>query len=47
VKFQVLSAVSMKINVFWDVAPYSLIKLTDVSKALTLSIIRAMEAVST
>jgi hypothetical protein len=29
--FQVLSAASMKMAVFWDVAPYSLVEFTDVS----------------
>jgi hypothetical protein len=49
VRFQVLTATSMKFRVFWDVAPCSHVKLTDVSEVLTASIIRAvallMEAV--
>jgi hypothetical protein len=40
----------MKMTVFWDVAPYSLVKFTDVSEVLAAPIIRAiilmMEAVS-
>jgi hypothetical protein len=32
---------------FWDVAPCSLVEITDVSQVLTASIIRAMETVGT
>jgi hypothetical protein len=31
----------MKMTVFWDVAPCSMIKLTDVSEVLTAFIVRA------
>jgi hypothetical protein len=40
--FQVLTAASMKMAVFWDVALCSLVKVTDVSEVLSASIIRAM-----
>jgi hypothetical protein len=38
-RFQVLMAVSMKITVFWDVAPLSLVEVgyIDVSELLTAS----------
>jgi hypothetical protein len=39
--FQVITAMSMKMNVFWDVAPYSLVE-TDVSEVLSASINRTM-----
>jgi hypothetical protein len=35
--FKVLTAASMKVTVFWDIAPYSLV---DVSEIGTVSIIR-------
>jgi hypothetical protein len=41
VKFQVLTAASMKIAVFWVVAPKSLVEVNDVSEVLA-AIIRAM-----
>jgi hypothetical protein len=31
----------MKITAFWDIAPYSLAKFTNLSEVLTASIIRA------
>jgi hypothetical protein len=47
-RFQVLTAVSMKMTVFWDVVPCSLAKFTDISEVLTAFIISLMtEAVST
>jgi hypothetical protein len=42
VRFQVLTAASMKIMAFWDIAPRSLVKLTDVSEVRTAFFIRAM-----
>jgi hypothetical protein len=42
VRFQVLTAASMKFRLFWDVAPCSHVKLTDVSAVLTADITRAM-----
>jgi hypothetical protein len=36
---QILTAASMKMAVFWDVAPYSLVKFTDVSQVHAVSII--------
>jgi hypothetical protein len=41
VRFQVLTAVNMKMTVFWDVAPVVWWKFTDVSDVLTASVIRA------
>jgi hypothetical protein len=41
VRFQVLTAASVKMAVFWNVAPCRLVKLTDVSETLM------MEAAST
>jgi hypothetical protein len=35
VRFQVLTATSMKITVFWDVAPCSLVEIDLVSEVLT------------
>jgi hypothetical protein len=43
-RFQILTATSMKMAVFWDVAPCSLVILTDVSEEFTVLM---MEAVST
>jgi hypothetical protein len=40
--FQVRTAKSMKMAVFWDAAPSSLVILTDVSEELSASIVRAM-----
>jgi hypothetical protein len=40
-RFQVFMAGSMKVNVFLDVAPCSMVEVTDVSEILTASIIRA------
>jgi hypothetical protein len=31
----------LKVTVFWDVAPCSIVKITDVSEVLTASIVRA------
>jgi hypothetical protein len=42
VGFEVLTAVSKKMAVFWVVAPCSLAKFTNVSEVLAASIIRAM-----
>jgi hypothetical protein len=42
VRFQVLTAWSMKIVVFWDVAPCSLVEVYRRSQVLAASIIRAM-----
>jgi competence protein ComGF len=42
VRFEVPTAVSLKMAVFWVVAPCSLVKFTDVSEVLTVFIIRAM-----
>jgi hypothetical protein len=36
----------MKMTVFWDVAPCSLVKFTDVSEMLAASIIRAIQGSS-
>jgi hypothetical protein len=49
VKLQVLTAASMKIRAFWDVALCSLVEYTDVSEVCTVSIMTAlmMEAVHT
>jgi hypothetical protein len=41
VRFEVLTAASVKIAVFWVVAPCSLVEATDVSEVLAASIIRA------
>jgi hypothetical protein len=41
-RFQVLTATSMKMTVFCDVAPCSLVETDDVSEVLTASITRAM-----
>jgi hypothetical protein len=35
----------MKMTVFWDVAPCSVVEIDDVSQALTTSIIRAKKTV--
>jgi hypothetical protein len=40
VRFQVLTATSMKFRVFWDVVPCSPLKLTDIPEVLIASIIR-------
>jgi hypothetical protein len=40
-RFEVLTVVSMKMVVFWVVAPCSLVKFTDVSEVLAASIIRS------
>jgi hypothetical protein len=37
-----LLTVFLKIEVFWDITPYSLVEVADVSEFLTVSIIRAM-----
>jgi hypothetical protein len=42
VRFQVLTAASMKFRVFWDVAPSSHVEANDVTEVRTASIIRAM-----
>jgi hypothetical protein len=42
VRIQVLTAASTKMSVFWDVAPFRLIKLIDVSYEVTASFIRAI-----
>jgi hypothetical protein len=42
VSFEILTAASVKMTAFWDIAPYSPVKLTDVSEVLTASVIRAM-----
>jgi hypothetical protein len=42
VRFEVLTAMSTKTAVFWDVAPCSLVKFTDVSEVLAASIIRGI-----
>jgi hypothetical protein len=47
VRFYVLTAATMKMTVFWDVAPCSLVKFTDVSEGFTASIIRATIVLST
>jgi hypothetical protein len=39
-RFQLLTATSMKRAVFWDIAPCSLEELTDISEVLTAFIIR-------
>jgi hypothetical protein len=39
--FHNLAAGSMKMSVFWDIAPCNLVDMTDVSKVFTASIIRA------
>jgi hypothetical protein len=44
VKFQVFTAASKKMAVFWVVAPCSLVKFADVLEVLTASIIRAFIA---
>jgi hypothetical protein len=41
-EIQVLMAASMKMAVFWVVAPCSLVEVTDVSEVLAASIIRVM-----
>jgi hypothetical protein len=47
-RFWVLTAVSMKMHVFWIVTSLSLVKLTNDSEVFTASIIKAMmKAVST
>jgi hypothetical protein len=46
VRFQVLTATSMKTAVFWDVAPCSLVDIDDVSEVLAVSIIRVMSLVA-
>jgi hypothetical protein len=42
VGFEVLAAVSTKMVVLWDVAPCSLVDITDVSEELIASIIEVM-----
>jgi hypothetical protein len=42
VGFEVLTAASVKMAVFWAVAPCNLVQVTDVSEALAALIIRAM-----
>jgi ribosomal protein L35AE/L33A len=42
VRIQVLTAASTKMPVFWVVAPFSLVKFTDVSEVLAASIIRTI-----
>jgi hypothetical protein len=42
VGFEILTAVSTKMAVFWVVAPCSLVEVTSVSEVLAASIIRAM-----
>jgi hypothetical protein len=44
VRFQVLTAASIKMAVLWVYAPCSLVKFTDVSEALAASIIKAVSA---
>jgi hypothetical protein len=44
VRFQVLKAASVKMTVFWVVAPCSLVEVADVSEVLAASIIRAIPA---
>jgi hypothetical protein len=44
VRFSGLTAASVNMTVFWDVAPYSLIEMADDSEVLTASIIRATSA---
>jgi hypothetical protein len=39
--------VSMKMTVFWDVMPFSLAEVTDVSEMLVASIIKAMSKLCT
>jgi hypothetical protein len=43
-KFQILTAVSMKVTVFWDVVPCSPVKFTDVSEVLAASIMKVIIA---
>jgi hypothetical protein len=40
--FQVLTVASMKMTVFWVIAPCSIVEMTDVSEAFTASNIRAL-----
>jgi hypothetical protein len=40
--FKALTVTSMNMAVFWDVAPYSLVALTDVCEVPAASIIRAL-----
>jgi hypothetical protein len=47
VRYQVLTAASMNITVSWDVAYCKLIKFTDVSEVLSVSVIRAMIVIMT
>jgi hypothetical protein len=47
VRFQVLTAASMKMTIFWDIAPCSLVEVTDVSKVLAAIIALMMEKTST
>jgi hypothetical protein len=42
VRFQVLTAVSIKMTAFMDIAPCNLIEVADVSEVRTASIIRAV-----
>jgi hypothetical protein len=42
VRFQVLTAAGMKMTVFWDVAPCSLVKINDFLEVLTVFIIRVI-----
>jgi hypothetical protein len=45
-RLQVLTAASMKMTPFWDIALCSLVEKTDVSEVSTASIIRMMTIVS-
>jgi hypothetical protein len=42
IRFQVLTEASMKITVFWDVVPCSLVEVYSRSEAVAASIVRAM-----
>jgi hypothetical protein len=44
-RFQVLTAASMKMTDFWDVTPCSLVKFTDISEVLIVSIISTIALV--
>jgi hypothetical protein len=45
VRFEALTAVSMKVAVFWVIAQCSLVEGTDVSEVLTVSIIRIIDLI--
>jgi hypothetical protein len=42
-RFQVLTAASMKLAAFWDVAPCSVVGTDDVSEVITVFVIRTIE----